>query len=359
MGYFDKWPEKKVIGIPNVVMNAPVYQGTGPAGGGDVGIELEIEASNYMPETKDILVRDEKTGGYWEHKPDGSLRGGLEYVSSVPFSIEAVPTMVGGFFEAIQKHKTKLRLSNRCSTHVHLNVSDWKIDKVTSLFVLWTLFEGPLVNWCGVERKTNHFCLTTKDSDDNLRNWYKYLSSGLLEFHEGSKYTSMNLLPIWTQGSVEVRIGRAPSCANDVTPWVQFLWALRSYAGALKSPSILPILVSGDGPSGLFSEICDSVGLQEFKEEVFAETEDFDRVCYESFRECQKLCYFPWDDWLPLIEKTYLRNPFTSKPKPAPNPARGIFEAGVVRRGAPAHRILHQGIEIDQDAINQILNRPN
>lgn len=351
MGYFDKWPEKKVVGIPNVTMNAPLYQGTGPAGGGDVGIELEIEASNYMLETRDILVRDEKTGGYWQSKQDGSLRGGLEYVSSVPFSVESVPVMVDGFFEALTRAKTETKLSNRCSTHVHLNVSDWKIDKLTSLIALWTLFETPLINWCGVDRKANHFCLGTTESDDNLKNWEKYLTTGLLEFHDGSKYTAMNLLPIWTQGSVEVRTGRAPSCPGDVTPWVQFLWALRNYAWNLKTPSILPILVSGDGPFGLFSEICDSVGLQVFKEEVLAETEDFDRACYTSFRECQKLCYFPWEDWLPLIERTYLRNPFASNPETA-----AVRGAGLGMGGAPAPRPRGRGIQVD-DAINAILNR--
>jgi len=337
MSYFDKFPEKATPGIPNVEMNAPVFSGRVPKG--DVGIELEIEATNYMPEAKDILVRDEKTGGYWVNKADGSLRGGMEYVASTPFSIESVPMMVAGLYEAISKHKTKLKLSNRCSTHVHLNISDWKVDKITSLIVLWTLFEVPLINWCGVNRKTNHFCLSTVDSDDLVVNWDGFLKDGRSLFHEGSKYTALNLLPLFTQGSAEVRVGREPWGPADVLPWVQFLWALRNYAFSIENPGMIPAIVSEGGPGAIFDEICSGASLQSFRDEVFARTSDFNSASYLAFRESQKLCYHPWDDWLPMIQREHYKNPFGKKAaikipripdQPPPQPAPRIRLGGAV-----------------------------
>ena len=101
-----------------IEVNAPVSgKGNIP---GEVGLELELEASNNLPPRVDTNVK----GVGWVAHADGSLRhGGLEYTLSAPCPREDVEPLLYGLFDEIKAYKTKLKLSTRCSTHVHVNVS--------------------------------------------------------------------------------------------------------------------------------------------------------------------------------------------------------------------------------------------
>lgn len=351
MNYFDEFPKTKktASGIPGVRMNEPISPSSVK---GDVGIEFEFEASNSLPWSSgeiNSVPPDPTTGAYWLAKEDHSLRGGAEYVTSTAVSIEYVPTLVRGLYSSLKDFKTKLRLSNRCSTHVHLNASTWKIDKVVSAFVLWSLFEPILIEWCGPRRKLNHFCLSMQDTPQTIDCLSQFLKQGIWSLPDGTKYTAFNLRRLFDIGTIEIRCGDAWEDPEKAIRWIQFLSAFKDYAYSIENPAMIPGIISGDTPAGILADICEKAGIPDFFRELtggmLAEMGDreFDRVCYASFRDTIHLCYFPWDDWLPLINREHIPNPFTKPKRPMAGAAGGIRE------------IRPRAVRDDMDVVNLVL----
>lgn len=321
--YFDRFKkDEATVGIPNFEMNAPLAPRPVK---GDVGIEFEFEASNKLPWDSGQINSTppcKLTGGYWVAKEDHSLRGGVEYVTSTAVSIDSVPELVNGLYSSLKDYKTKLRLSNRCSTHVHLNVSTWKIDKFVSFYLLWALFEPLLIEWNGPRRKTNHFCLSIADSQATLNSLTGFLRSGEWGFSDAHKYSALNFRRIFDLGTLEVRIGDAWDNPERAIAWIKFLHGMKKYSEEV-FPTELPAKISGDTVSGVLAEICNIAETPLIYEEILSlfPGESLERTAFSSFREAIHLAYFPWYEWRSLIEREYIVNPFGKKIKKAPAPA--------------------------------------
>lgn len=353
--YFDYFPEKvKTPGIPGLAMNRPLAP---EVVDGDVGLELEIEGMG-LPDTASIKTTCPVTGGRWRATADGSLRGeALEYLFSAPVKIDSMEKLVNDLFLKFNEIGTRLTLSNRCSTHVHLNVSSWKINKIISFFALWAAVEPALIDWCGVERKSNHFCLSTKDTTANIEAWYNYMknNASYSQFREGLKYTALNPRHIFDIGSLEIRCGRGADNANDVINWTKLLWGLRERVDGIANPRDILELVSMDGAAKIIGDTAELAGIPAFAEEIFRASESIDERGRESFREAQVLCYsFPWEEWLPEINKVYIENPFGKvKNKKLPDPGlRPLFTRAEAARAVPqAPRDIEEDIRTAREAM--------
>ena len=315
MSYFDNFPSaEKTPGIPRLRMNAPISPSFVE---GDVGIELEIEGVGLpTPSTFPKDTRCESTGARWVGHNDGSLRGeSLEYVLDRPASITGAEKLVRDLFALFREKDTRLTLSNRCSTHIHLNVSNWKVHQLSSFFALWAAVEPALIDWCGLERKSNHFCLGIEDTTAVLDSWATFLETGRMDFPNGQKYTALNPLHLFDFGSLEVRCGRAPESADDVINWMKVLWSLRQLVlSDYSNPASVAEAVSMYKPSGILRTVCENAGIPEFFDDISRACPDMDERGHATFREAQKICYaFPWHEWVALCEKEYVPNPFTSK----------------------------------------------
>ncbi len=328
MSFYDRFPNKKkaIKGIPGLEINRPLSPGVVL---GDVGLELEIEG-RQLP-SADLLssLRCPKTRGFWATHDDNSLRGeNAEYVLSSPISIESVDMMVGGLYEKFATNKSNLLLSNRCSTHVHVNVSDWKIDKLTTFLLVWSLLEEGLLQWCGVERQKNHFALSMQDTPATISYWEGLLMKGLTHAERNLKYSALTVIHLFDYGSFEVRCGRAPNSAEEVTNWTKLIWGIREFVRKFEGlPSDVPALASERQASGILEAICEDMGIPEFAAEILRAAPDINREGMETFRHIQKLAYLPpWHDWKGLIDAEYVPNPFGRTPDrpaaPAPAPAR-------------------------------------
>lgn len=315
MSYFDNFPATpKTPGVPNLTMNAPLAPNTVV---GDVGLELEIEGGALIPPSsfpKAVVCPD--TGARWVGHNDGSLRGeALEYVLDRPASIAGAEQLVKSLFLLFHEKGTRLNPSNRCSTHVHLNVSNWKVNQLSAFFALWAALEPALIDWCGVERKSNHFCLGIEDTTAVLESWGAFLETGRIDFPNGQKYTALNPLHLFDFGSLEVRCGRAPESADDVINWAKLLWSIRqSIVDDYNNPTLVAEAVSMDRPSGILRRLCEKAGIPEFFEEIANACPDMDSRGHNTFREAQRICYaFPWHEWVALCEKPFVPNPFSSR----------------------------------------------
>jgi hypothetical protein len=317
--FFSKYSKafEKPKGIPGLVMNANIFTGMAPSG--SLGLELEMEGTNLPNRGHLEKILGKKTGSYWRSEQDGSLRGeSFEYVLGTPCDVSELEAMVNGLFTTLKNHKAKLDNSNRCSTHVHVNVAKERINVLTSIIVLWSTFESVFINWTGEERKNNHFCLSSNETRSTINAWNNLLKDGQHQMPEGIKYSSLNVLPLWRYGSFEFRIGRPAEEPTYVIKWARFLYYFVDF---VKKNYTNPFNISYDlserGPTEMLKAICeyypeDTTLFEEF-------TKDFDGLdnkCMSSFRNVQHLVHsFPWDVWFTLIDREYIPNPFPAKNK--------------------------------------------
>ncbi len=312
--FFKTYVEESTeeVGIPGFVMNRPVA-GANPLK--RLGLELEIEGRG-LPNEGHLDGIVSKSGATWVTHDDGSLRGeAKEYVLDKPIDITEVPQMVTALYGKFGELDTTLNLSNRCSTHVHYNVGNLRINHLTSIICLWTAFEEILINWCGEERVTNHFCLASKDSNRNIDLWDEFLRTGRRNFGEGAKYTAMHLRSIWNIGSIEFRPMRASETPEDIIDWIKIVNGLCDYARTrYPNPAYIANEVSERRGSDMFLDIAQSSGVsKDFVDSVFAVPDNrmFDDLVLQGLRRVQGLCLgHNWHDWMPLIDKEYVPSPF-------------------------------------------------
>lgn len=335
----NKDPAEK--GVPHLEMNAQVFERRHK---GSIGLELELEAITPLPADGDLQkVVGATTKARWSSIRDGSLRGDYarEFIVNRPITREEVDPMLRGLFDTMQLMGSQLNNSNRCSTHVHLNIGGKKINEITAMICLWTMFEEALIQYNGEERVSNHFALSVKDSRATIEAWLLFLRTGRPAVEaRGLKYQAMNILPMWHLGSLEIRCGAAANDVESPIEWAIFLDTLATYAtDQYKDLQRLGHDVSERGGGNIFEELCASEpALAGFAQKVYDKIggrEVFEDKALQGFRECQEIVYgFPWGQWKDLIDREYVPNPFL----------------GSARRGGSVGRFVVPDI----DFINQI-----
>lgn len=309
--------------MPQTIYNTPPFSNTMFAG--EVGIELEYDGDN-LPRATPIV----KGGPAWVAKEDGSLRGsaggdqrgGIEYVLSEPCSREQVRPMLTQLFDFMDKSQAEFIISNRTSSHVHVNVSQMKINEVTSMIILWAIFEEALANWCGENRVGNHFCLRGKDCSVAVDAYYQGLTDSQFRFNipEGAKYMACNYRALQAYGSLEFRTFGGCDDINRLDLWIKFLLALKDYSRTvMNNPEIIPQTFSERGAEQVLRDICELGRIPQFANQVLEMSENHDMrgMTYSALRNFQKLCYcLDWTKLLPEFYKDFIPSPFKMKMKP-------------------------------------------
>lgn len=360
---------KKKEGIPGLQMNAPLAVNSLV---GKIGLELELEGRRLPNEGYLEAIKGAKTKAGWRVVPDGSLRnGGMEYILSTPCVVEELKPMLDDLFKVFKLNNTVLENSNRCSTHVHINIGGKTVNEITSVIALWSTFEELLINWCGEERQTNHFALSTKDAVSLLQSWESFLRFGKGNFAPGLKYSGLNILPIWDKGSIEFRTGAGSNDPEMPRVWATFLhyfveYACRNY----KNPMQIAYDMSERGGFSIFEAICEEASLPEFRTEVIGKlgVGEFDDSCIRGFRNAQAIVLgYPWDRWLELINKEFVPNPFSKKKSSiSTQPLRNYRLIDVPPEPTPipierplTHRDLTEMVTRDRQAFNDQMAEVN
>lgn len=189
------------------------------------GIELEIEgvSSDDVPES---LRRFSKVVG------DGSLREGIEVVTN-PLSLEEVAEFASMYSRWARKHPVSL--SERCSTHIHVNVQDMDYEQLRSFLWLSVAVEGVLLSYCSSQRQNNTYTYPTSKTV-NMVSVYREL---LLRSQSGNlsgfvrnvpKYTAVGIFRFHDYGTVEFRMFDATTDANTLVSWCSMINELRDLA---------------------------------------------------------------------------------------------------------------------------------
>lgn len=183
-----------------------------------MGLELEIESfGDYDDFPFGCNVTE-----------DGSLRNGGREVITLPTKTKYLQRVLENVFK---KHNiTPANYSDRCSTHVHINVQDFNPDQLKNVALTYQVVERLLYKWVGEEREGNIYCVPwyqtnlnqtlvdqlTRDITRTCRRWIKY--------------TALNLVPVQEQGTLEFRHLYGTCDVNIIMKWVNILASLVEYA---------------------------------------------------------------------------------------------------------------------------------
>lgn len=223
-----------------------------------IGVEFEMEGIN-LPSDEDIRY-------HWNYKSDGSLRapdepggGAAEYVSKKPVSPEyfkekCFPHLI----KSINKKRSDIRMSVRCSTHVHVGVHQLYLYQAFMMAGLYYIFEDLFYNVIGEDRKGNLFVASPANSEVLAKAITNAISKD--QYHvllSKFKYTAVNFGALTRFGTLEFRALEGTLDKDRIYLWIDILVALRTFCATLTPSDCQCILsnMSAEGPIEMFARI--------------------------------------------------------------------------------------------------------
>lgn len=224
---------------------------------GQVGLEIETETNDPYDMPQDMRL-------FWTQHQDGSLRHyGMEYVLTRPLDVgsEKYNDALAQFHELSKR--VKFLDSPYTSVHVHLNMMDKDLIHMMNFITLYFLFEEVLGEYCGNARNGNLFCLKTSTAEETYRRVVTLAEA----IEEGTgleamrnlnndilKYSGLNIVPLRTLGSLEVRTHPGTADIAMIDRWVRILNQLYTKADTFLSPVEILTRLIGDRSKLSFAE---------------------------------------------------------------------------------------------------------
>jgi hypothetical protein len=198
---------------------------------GDVGIELEIEGRR--------LPRDPQPSG-WIVKEENSLRGECaEYVTKGSLELKSVQGRVKVLNLAFAKVGGEVIPSDRCSTHIHLNMQNKTFRTFFGTLLVFTICEPVLLRLCGEKRNGNLFCMPSYETGDLhtfMSNQARYLKNGsVYDWYTRGKYAAMCTDHVVTFGTLEARCFPLSVDPDQISTWATWLCRMRDVAEGWKT----------------------------------------------------------------------------------------------------------------------------
>ena len=260
-----------------------------------LGLEFEVEGAN-LPSQEDLRF-------YWNKVGDGSLRGEAgEYVLRTPnsssyFLTKSFPYLLRAF----NKKNSKVTMSVRCSTHVHVNVHGLYGYQVVFLAMLYYMYEETFLKLVHKDRKGNLFCLGASDFTGgfadllvkSVENADCFLS---IINNEGNKYSAVNFCTIRKFGTLEFRALHGTLDKTEVTNWVKLLLSLYTEASKIVPANMASYLdeVSIASPSGNLERVlADHPEIYRLLVERAGSTREIDNLFYKNIANIQTVFYMP------------------------------------------------------------------
>lgn len=259
---------KDVVGIPE-----------GPAG--TIGIEIEVEAYNYLPDVQHP----------WMRTMDGSLRGrdNAEYVLREPLDKEAAFKAIDWLARAITGNKTRVKDTVRAGVHVHINMLEATCRQLWTYATCYYVLEEALTErFCGAGRVGNHFCLRAIDADVLTHDIGRVLRNdeyGIL-MYDDIRYSALNFTSLFRHGSVEFRALRTPPDLNRVKTWIDILLAIKANSKMFSNPREVVEMFSMGGEINFLNQI-----LGPLSSELGERNERLTEMLRRGVRVAQEIAY--------------------------------------------------------------------
>jgi hypothetical protein len=188
------------------------------------GIELELENVSF-------LDPDRAVPQGWDTHSDQSLRNGVEFVTLRPVG----GSDLGAAIENFYNHKLTYETGPRCSTHIHINMTNSTTEVLQSMFLIMYAIESALYvsveesrKWGGYAMALNQMnnsrirSILSPVSDLNLRN-------GIAPARNQERYYGFNT-NIRRHGTVEFRYFPGGPTKEELCSWVDFVYLVKKAA---------------------------------------------------------------------------------------------------------------------------------
>ena len=178
------WRDQKIyVDSPVPTSNPDIY----------MGIELEIEGWQWSTGT---------VPGFSVHNDNSLRNNGLEWIT-YPTKLRHMEHLLSTFFKKFPV--TQDNYSERCSTHVHVNVQDFTPTQLTTLVLVYQLVERLMFRFVGNDRDSNIFCVPWYQAGNTYELVERLKNFDANHIHQWQKYTALNLLTVEQKGTVEYR----------------------------------------------------------------------------------------------------------------------------------------------------------
>lgn len=193
-----------------------------PKSGCLFGIELEIEGINISDVDSDDLP------SRCTVVEDHSLRNGIEIVTEPLTQLDVVQ-----FANEYQQYvgSQGATLSQRCSTHIHVNVSDLTAEQTLAFMWLAVAIEPVLMSTVSEYRQHNTYCYPVYNTTNMVNTIRRMVFNPRLFVSNNSpKYSAIGLYRYRDYGTVEFRMFDGTLSAQDIITWTTLLGELRHKA---------------------------------------------------------------------------------------------------------------------------------
>lgn len=255
------------------------------------GIEIELEGQRVTWRGQDDRILAD-----WTPEQDGSLRNNpgppQEWIFKNPVDYDTSVKRVHSLFDYLEERKAKINCSNRTSVHVHFNMGDKAVYQVVNTYILFTILEDILDNFCGEDRNGNLFCLSSRRAEEQYR-WFKNACTKFFNFNDfgpDNRYCSLNIASLHKFGSIEFRGMRGLDNRQDVLDWLQILQELTNYACyKMRDPAQLIADISIETPLGFIRKVFSEKSVKLLTQDV--DDHYLFASVYEGLRLVQPLCF--------------------------------------------------------------------
>lgn len=228
-----------------------------------IGIEIELEGNPYSSSVP--MPRS------WMVEGDGSLRNeGREFILRKPLRGSNLSRAINKMCAYLQT--AGYETSERCSTHIHVDVTDLSPVQIRNFLCLTAMLEPLLFRLFGNTREVNTFCLPTNMGTTNFGFIVELFSNPerLTEL-EWSKYAGIGLCRIGDLGTVEFRMFEPITNADKYFKAINLLGRLKDEAAHMNDPKSLVDFKLSSGISRLFSRFFPEMQYREDYEELLEE----------------------------------------------------------------------------------------
>lgn len=211
------------------------------------GVEIELENPPRFTEVQSATIAQS-----YGIVPDNSLMNGVEYVSKIIHNKTLKRFVENTNLILSKKHS----VSQRCSTHVHINARDLTLAQIRNWTAVYAIVEDALFSYCAENRKGNNYCYSitqTKPTKSTLKQ-----KQGNIE---GLKYCAINSGSLTTTGTLEFRHLQGIDNTKTLLDWLTLLFDVYNYGVNTKKNDLKLKL----------AELSHTSPYEAFLEEVFGE----------------------------------------------------------------------------------------
>jgi hypothetical protein len=216
--------------MPQISTMFDLIQKTPPAHAADhkwfdyAGIELELENVNFGDLNNPIP-------SLWTTHSDQSLRNGVEFVTSTPLAGTLISEAIDNFYNK----KMDYQNGPRCSTHIHINMSNSTTEVLQSMFLIMYTIEHALYKVVEESRKWGGYAMALNQmSNSRIRSILRpvtdlNLRNGLAPTRNQERYYGFNT-NVRRHGTVEFRYFPGGPTKEELTSWVDLVFLVKGAA---------------------------------------------------------------------------------------------------------------------------------